>query len=247
MKILLLDIETSPNSAYVWGLWDQNVGLSQLIDSSETLCWSAKWYGSDEVLFQGINRTSRTRMVRAIHSLINRADIIVHYNGSRFDLPTLNKEFLLYGLPPPAPVKQIDLLRVVKKQFRFPSNKLDYVAQALKLGSKQPTTFKLWVNCMNGDAEAWEVMEEYNKQDVLLLERLYERLKPWIKHPINRSLDPANDGLVCPACGSDKYQKRGFYFTASCKYQRYCCKDCSAWFRDTKSIAPRSGEKFVQL
>lgn len=245
MKILLLDIETSPNQAFVWGLWNQNVGLSQLIDSSETLCWSAKWYGTDEVIFDSINQSSRRRMVRRIHRLIDASDIVVHYNGSRFDLPTLNKEFLLHDLEPPAPIKQIDLLKVVRKQFRFPSNKLDYVAQALKLGNKNPTTFRLWVDCMRGDQEAWKTMQEYNIHDVLLLEKLYDRLKPWIKHPINHSV--VNAALVCPNCGSQEYRKRGFAFTATCKYQRYQCKGCGSWFRATTSIAPKAGEKFAQL
>ena len=243
MKVLLLDIETSPNSAFVWGLWDQNVGLSQLIESSETLCWSAKWYGSDEIMFDSIHQSNRKRMVKRIHRLIDTADVVIHYNGSRFDLPTLNKEFLLHDLFPPAPARSIDLLRVVKKQFRFPSNKLDYVTQALKIGSKSPTTFKLWVDCMNGVETAWQAMEEYNKQDVLLLEKLYERLQPWIKHPVSHSVSGA--GLVCPNCGGGHYHKRGFAYTAASKYQRYNCKSCGAWFRGTKSEAPK--EKFIQL
>ncbi len=37
---------------------------------------------------------------------------------------------------------------------------------------------------MNKDPAAWKVMEKYNKQDVLLLEKVYDRLLPWIKsHP----------------------------------------------------------------
>jgi len=34
MQILLLDIETAPNTAHVWGLWNQNVSLNQLMESS---------------------------------------------------------------------------------------------------------------------------------------------------------------------------------------------------------------------
>jgi chromosome partitioning protein len=33
LKVLLLDIETSPNLAHVWGIWQQNVGLSQLLET----------------------------------------------------------------------------------------------------------------------------------------------------------------------------------------------------------------------
>lgn len=51
MKILLLDIETSPNVAHVWGLWQQNVGTNQLLEASEVMCWAAKWYGEKDVAF----------------------------------------------------------------------------------------------------------------------------------------------------------------------------------------------------
>lgn len=75
-------------------------------------------------------------MLKQIHALLNEADAVVHYNGAKFDIPTLNKEFILHGLPPPAPYKQIDLLRTARSQFKFPSNKLDYIAQALDLGKR---------------------------------------------------------------------------------------------------------------
>ena len=37
MKILLLDTETSPNTAFVWGLFNENIPLARLIDTSEVL------------------------------------------------------------------------------------------------------------------------------------------------------------------------------------------------------------------
>ena len=184
-------------------------------------------------------------MLKQIHDLLNEADAVVHYNGTKFDIPTLNKEFLLYGMEPPAPYKQIDLLRVARNTFKFPSNKLDYVAQALKLGAKtKHTGHELWIKCMNYDKEAWKMMEEYNKQDVLLLEKVYNKLKPWIKGHANHSIHSDN-GLICPNCGSTHWHKRGLYYTSTCTYQRYKCNGCNSWFRGTKNIGKKAGEKFV--
>ena len=135
MKILLIDIETATNLAHVWGLWQQNVGLPQLLEPGYTLCWAAKWLGEPEVYFGSVKQGTE-RMTQEIHRLMSQADAIVHYNGNKFDIPTLNKDFLLQGLTPPAPAKQIDLLRVVKGKFRFPSNKLAYVSEALGVGGK---------------------------------------------------------------------------------------------------------------
>ena len=199
MKILLLDIESSPNVAHVWGIWQQNVGINQLMESSYVLCWAAKWLGEEEIMFDSVHVSKPKKMLKRIHDLISEADAVIHYNGTKFDMPTLNKEFLLHEMNPPAPYKQIDLLKQVRSQFRFPSNKLDYVAQRLGLGSKTAHEgHELWVKCMNKDKDAWFRMEEYNKQDVILLEKLYHRLLPWIKNHPNHNHHAI--GQVCPSC-----------------------------------------------
>lgn len=247
MKILLLDIETAPNTAHVWGLWDQNVGLNQLLESSYVLCWAAKWLGDPHIFFSSVYETDTRKMLKEIHRLLEEADAVVHYNGTKFDIPTLNKEFLLHGLKPPAPYRQVDLLKVARNQFKFPSNRLDYVASALRLGDKyKHEGHELWIKCMNNDPTAWKEMEKYNKHDVLLLEAVYDRFKPWIRHHANHALYGSN-GLVCPNCGSTSYQRRGFAYTSASKYQRFQCRGCGNWFRQGKSVAPRPDQKSVNL
>ena len=49
VKTLVVDLETVPTEAYVWGLFDQNVGLSQIIKPGRIVSWAAKWLDSDEV------------------------------------------------------------------------------------------------------------------------------------------------------------------------------------------------------
>lgn len=237
MKILLLDIETSPNVAHVWGIWQQNVGINQLMESSYVLCWAAKWLGEDEIIFDSVHVSKPKKMLQRIHDLISEADAVVHYNGTKFDMPTLNKEFLLHNMNPPAPYKQIDLLRQVRSQFRFPSNKLDYVAKRLDLGKKTSHEgHELWVKCMNKDKDAWFRMEEYNKQDVILLEKLYIRLLPWIKSHPNHNHQ--STGHVCPTCGGTHLQKRGVAVTATSTYQRFQCRGCGSWSQGTKQTKP---------
>jgi len=236
MKILLLDIETSPNTAHVWGLWQQNVSINQLQESSYVMCWAAKWLGEKEIFFDSVHQSSDKKMLKRIYTMINEADAVVHYNGTKFDMPTLNKEFLLNDMSPPAPYKQIDLLRTMRSNFRFPSNKLDYVAQRLGLGSKTGHEgHGLWVRCMNGDPGAWKIMEKYNKQDVVLLEKVYHKVLPWIKSHPNRNVYDAQDEHVCPNCGSKHIQRRGTARTISGSYQRYQCNDCGTWSRSTKT------------
>lgn len=234
MKILLLDIETSPLTVYAWGLWKQNINTKQIVDSSSMLCWAAKWLGKEEVYFSSVLH-GKKKMLKGIYKLLEEADAVVHYNGSRFDIPTLNKEFLEADMLPPAPYAQIDLLKTARQQFRFPSNKLDYVGRALGLGQKvSHEGFELWIKCMNKDKEAWERMEAYNKQDVLLLEKVYIRFLPWIKNHPNKALKHDKE-LSCPSCLSNNLMRRGFNFSKTGKYQRYQCQDCGTWSSERKT------------
>lgn len=237
MRVLTLDIETSPNLAHVWGLFNQNIGLNQLLESGEVLCFAAKWHGSKKVLFYSVHHHGKEAMVQAAHDLLSEADAVVHYNGAKFDMPHLHREFVTAGLEPPAPYAQVDLLRVVKKQFRFPSNKLDYVAQALNLGAKHHHTgHQLWIDCMAGSDKAWNLMRRYNRQDVVLTEKLYDKLLPWITSHPTVGLYDGRTGDSCPNCGGTELRMQGRAYTAISVYQRYRCADCGKWSRGNKRL-----------
>lgn len=240
MRTILLDIETSPNLADVWGLWNQNVGLDQLRESSELMCFAAKWLGDPAKLTRFVSGQhdprhsgGRWEMVQAAHAVLDEADAVATWNGKRFDIPHLNREFLEGGLKPPSPYKQIDLLETAKKQFRFPSNKLQYVSTHLGLrGKVGHGGHKLWTACMAGDEAAWRLFERYNKQDVVLLDGIYQRFQPWVPgHPSHAAL---NGEDVCPKCASTRLQRRGTYQTPQSTFQRYQCQQCGAWSRATK-------------
>lgn len=241
-RYLILDIETSPHQAFVWGLFRQNIATSQVLNTGAVLCWSAKWLDEKGVRFQSVLQ-GRKRMIRGIHRLLNQADVVVTYNGNSFDLPTLEKEFVLQGLSPVRPYKSVDLCKVVQKQFRFASSKLDFVCQALGLGKKvRHAGFDLWVRCMAKDPVAWRTMERYNRRDVTILERLYERLKPWVhSHP---NVATITDDDCCPLCGSARYQRRGKAFTSVLSYPRYQCQDCGRWFRGAHSLPTERKDRF---
>jgi uncharacterized protein YprB with RNaseH-like and TPR domain len=180
MKTLYLDIETTPIKAYVWGLWDQNVSIDQIIEPTEMLCFGARWGGSKKVIFKSVHHDGKKAMLEELHALMEEADVLVGWNSAAFDHKHINREFLENGMTPPSPVKDLDLMSVVKANFQFPSNKLDYVAQKLGVGAKvKHSGFSLWIKCMAGDPKAWVEMKKYQIQDVNLLIDLYDILLPW--------------------------------------------------------------------
>ncbi len=243
MKRLILDIETAPNKVYSWGLFNQNIAINQIDEPGYILCWGAKWYGKEKIYFSSLKSQGKEKMLRGIYKLLDESEAIIHYNGQRFDIPILNQEFLSLEWTMPSPSIQIDLLRTARKQFRLPSNKLAYVAHYLKIGEKPPATnFELWKACMRGEAKAWKQMKEYNINDVVLTEKVYDKLLPWISNHPNYALFHGTEGLSCTTCGSDHLQKRGMTQTKTLKYQRYQCQECGTWMRSRVSdkTGPRS-------
>lgn len=222
----------------MWGLWQQNINPENVLGQSGVLCWAAKWLDDDECYFSSVEMTSRKKMLKEIHDMLDEADAVVGYNTDRFDLKILNTEFVLAGMSPPAPYKSIDLLKVMKKRFRFTSNKLDDISRRLGIGQKaKHNGMALWLSCMNPKAsdydESWDVMEEYNIKDVYLTEDLYNKVQGWISNHPNRG---SFDGTCsCPNCASTKFQSRGFSVAKSLKYRRYQCSNCGTWFRAAKS------------
>lgn len=234
MKILTLDIETAPATAYVWGPWKQDIGPHQIIKPKHTISFAAKWHGDKQVLFRSVHHHSKRAMLDEAHRLLGEADVVVGYNSKSFDIPHLNTEFWHAGLGPPRPFHQIDLLKTVRSKFSLFHNKLGVVAEQKGIGSKvEHEGFALWVACMEGDAKAWSRMRKYNRQDVVLTEQLYDELLPWIEnHPSHGAFSGTN---VCRRCGSAALERRGVVIAATRRYQQYRCKDCGGWGRYTKS------------
>lgn len=237
MNKLLLDIETAPNIGHIWGLWKQNVSLSQLMFSGYVMCWAAKWVGKKRVYFSSIKKDTAINMLTEIHTLMSEADAIITWNGVKFDIPTLNRDFILNGLPPPPSVQQIDLIQIAQHRFKFVSNKLEYVTKALGCTEKMKVEegHELWVKCMAGDVKAWDTMKKYNINDTCILEEIYNKMLPWIQGHPHVGLN-AEDPDACPNCGGKNLQSRGWAYTKLSKYRRFQCTDCGTWSRVGKRI-----------
>lgn len=235
MKVLYIDIETSPNLAYVWGLFKQNIGIKQLHTTSSIICFAAKWAGKKKMEFWSDYHDGHEEMLAVAWELLDEADVVCHYNGKQFDIPNLNREIAMAGMPPPSPFQQLDLLSVVRKNFRFTSNKLAHVSVEMGLPGKIDTDFDLWLGCMANDETSWAEMRKYNKQDVILLEQLHEKLRPWCGSVANTQLFDVGDG--CPFCGSLNLIRNGFAYTQLGKFQRFVCRDCGGHSRVAKRTA----------
>jgi len=234
MKILLFDIETAPNLAYVWRLYEANA-----IDVKSNwymISFAYKWLGEKRIkayslpdfdLYKKQPENDR-ELCYKLWELMGEADVVIAHNSQAFDVKKSQGKFLQHGFPPPKPFKQVDTLKVARKYFKFDSNKLDNLAKYLGIGEKMQTGGKkLWLDCMNGDLKAWAKMVKYNKKDVDLLEKVYLRMRPWIdNHPNSNLYNKTCE--KCPNCGGDT-TKQGLKHNRATTLQQYKCKECGAW------------------
>ena len=244
-KVLIFDIETAPIIAHVWGLWENNVSLNQMVKDWHTMSWSAKWRGApeSEVMYMDQRNSPKVEddkaIMKEIWQLLDEADVVITQNGKKFDQRKLNARFLEHHLGPTSSFKHIDTMKVAQKHFDFPSYKLEYMTNKFckkykKLKHKEFPGHEMWTECLKGNIKAWDEMKVYNEHDVLALEELYYILIPF-DSSINLNLFHDRDEHVCH-CGSVKHNKNGFYYTNVGKYQRYVCKSCGAETRSRKNL-----------
>lgn len=236
-KILLLDIETSPNLGWIWGKYEQDV--IKFKREWFILCFSAKWLDTPKIITKCLpdyrlykkDAYDDKELIKDLWLLLNEADIVVAHNGDKFDIKKINSRIVFHGMQPPAPFQSVDTLKIARRYFGFTSNKLADLVKSLSIGKEKINTggFDLWIRCLAGNLTAWKEMSLYNKRDVELLEAVYYRLKPWdISHP-NHSVYSATQ--VCSRCGSDKLQSRGSYVSKTLTYRRFWCVKCGGWMR----------------
>lgn len=236
MKILLIDIETSPNLVWTFELKRAFIAYDHVVEPTRVLCFAAKWLGDPNTTFCSEWEHGREGMLATAYALLSEADIVIHYNGEKFDERRLNAEFIKMGWSPPATYQRIDLWKAATRAFDLPSMKLDYLLSHLGLPVKLSTGgMRLWIGVMNGEESARKKMEAYNRNDVQVMEPLYQVMRPWIKgHPNVNLYATEHGGWCCPVCGSIELQKRGYRRTQVSVFQRYRCNKCGAWSSEGK-------------
>ena len=250
-KILLIDIETAPILAYVWGLWNQNIAIERIKEDWYMLSYAYKWLDDKSVTFIGLNefgnrREDEVHLVIELRNLMDEADVIIAHNGDKFDIKMINSKFLEHNIPQPSPYKTVDTLKMARSKFRITSNKLDYLSKFLKGTGKEKhhgNHFDLWLGCMTGDKDSWARMKKYNEVDVLELERVYLALRGWTSHP-NVSHYYNDDDIRCTTCGSKKLTPMKSVFTSISEYQAYSCNDCG---KIVRTRTRKSASKLSQV
>ncbi len=228
-KLLIWDIETT----------NLNASIGYII------CVGWKWYGQKRTnlisvrgfpLFD-VDPTNDSEVVKAFTEVFEKADAHITWYGKKFDLPFINTRRLNMKLGPLPPIPHIDGWYTARYRLRLHSNRLQTMQDFLELPeSKLPLSFADLRRVPSGHIPSLKEIEKHCKQDVKVLELVYERIKPHIVAHPNLGLFVAGDEKVCPACGSPNLRREGYKVALCNVYQQYQCKDCGKWSRGKNAV-----------
>lgn len=237
LKVLLYDLECSPNVAYTWDVWQVNV--IKVIEHRQIISIAWKWMGEKEVHvmalsdFPGYNKDRKNNylLMLFIKKLLSKADLLIGHNIVEFDNKRINTDLTKHKILPVHPHKSVDTLKSARTHFDFNFNSLGELGEFLGLGKKvKHWGFELWERCNAGDIKAWFLMKKYNKGDVTLLEKIYYRIRPWIlNHPNMNVLDKKPGCPLCRAPSTKMQVSKRFRIDRNIKKTQFVCKDCGRY------------------
>lgn len=242
-KRIFWDIETCPNIGFSWGFGKQYLGMDHIIHEGQIMCICWKEQGEKKVHHLQWNGKTDKSVVAEFKKVIEEADELVAQFGDNFDLPWYNGRHLIHGLPPVASAKTADTYKMASRHFRLNCFKLDYLASLLFGERKIKTTFEWWRRCHpvtnpdEADRAKWLAkMVKYCKKDVVLLEKVWEKLAMYDPPGTHQGVYQRGDQFykwTCPRCASAHVIKSKTRVTAkgTIQHQMKCKeKGCGGYY-----------------
>jgi DNA polymerase elongation subunit (family B) len=233
-KRLFFDIETSPNLVFSWNVgYDVRIDYDNIIQERAIICICYKFEGNDKVYHLTWNKGDDKKMLQKFAEIINTADEVIGHNSDRFDIKWVRTRCIYHGISMTHDIKSIDTLKAARGKFKFNSNKLDYIGKYLGLGEKMETGgFSLWKDIvLKNSKKALNKMVDYCKQDVLLLEKIFQKINPYIPPKTNAAVMFDRDAVTCPECLSEHTVINKYRISAAgSRAVTMQCRDCGKYF-----------------
>lgn len=121
------------------------------------------------------------RIVKSLIDCLGDFDVITHYFGDYFDVPFIRSRCLKHRIkfPEYGSLYTVDVWRWAKRNLKLHSNRLESVAQHLGVNCKTKLDTNKWIRGTMGDMKSIEYIHKHNVKDVITLEKVYTRMKPY--------------------------------------------------------------------
>jgi len=242
MRRLFWDVETSPNVMFSWRAgWKITLNVDNIIQERAIICICYKWEGQKKVESLTWNNGDDRELIEKFSEVMQGADEMVAHNGDNFDMKWFNGRHLMHGMEPVPKAKTVDTLKIARKRFYLNSNRLDYLGKILLGEGKIKTDFGLWKRItLENDEEAMQDMVRYCKKDVVLLERIYKRLRSYEEPATHAAVAASGNPMhrwKCGHCGSKNVQTSKTKTTARGMMQyQMRCNDCGRYYTIAKNV-----------
>ncbi len=236
-SVLVLDIETSLMTAYIWQTGEQYVGSSDIKDDWYIVAWGAKWAEDPDykLTYKAAYDGDDSKILKPLWDLLNEADIVLTQNGTEFDAKKINARFMLNGFKPPKPYVHFDTYKLTKKIASFTSHSLEYLSAKFckkhkKTSHSKYPGKKLWIECAKGNRDAQNEMRKYNIEDVLSTEELYLAIRAWAPESMPKIFDMTDSTSECGTCGYTGRMIQGKDRVGKkLTYRQNTCPKCGHW------------------
>lgn len=243
IKRLFYDIETSQYIVRSWRIgYKINLQYDDVVQLPKIICISWKWEDEDKIhnLTWDENMCDK-QMVKEFIKVLNQSDEIVAHNGDRFDIKWIRTRAMFHRIPMNAHYRSLDTLKKAKAHFNLPNNRLDTIAQFLKVGAKvRHEGLIMWHKVQSNDKEALKDMVKYCDGDIIVLEDSFLVMQNYIKHNTHIGVNAGGKKHSCPNCGSEDVILYKNNFTAMGTIKRQMeCNICSYSY-ETSNAAYRT-------
>ena len=239
-KVLYIDIETSLNVCVSFYIGSKvSLSAEQIIKERAIICISYMWdtWSKPKTVYWDKDQSDKELLIK-LSKVISEADILVHHNGDKYDIPFINGRLLYHKLPPLGPIPSVDTLKYSRGSFYLNSHRLDYLGKYCKLGGKSDTGgLKRWIDItVHNNRKEMKLMGMYCERDVILLRDFYKRVSPYANSRHHIGIMAGGVREDCPQCGQDSPIKWGTYTSSIGIYQKYRCKGCGHVWKDGRKI-----------
>lgn len=121
-------------------------------------------------------------MIDCVRDMRRFDRLVVHY-GVRFDIPSIRTKCIKHGVDFPLykEIQVSDTWSILKYKFNLHRNRLETACDYFDIPSKgHRLNADVWIGALGGNKKDLDYIFTHNKEDVISLEALWNRISPYI-------------------------------------------------------------------
>ena len=249
-KLLYLDIENTAHEGWSYDVFFKNGGrMAGIKIPAHLISIQYQWEGEDKVHVKSLRMFPTFKddyrddylLAKHAHDLIDKADIVVAFNGKGHDIPFLNWRFMVHKMKAPSPYKVVDPYQVRKSLIKnkSPGNSLRAVAEEQGYTAKLDSVgWPIWQKCVDDRVskrerlDAYREIEIYGGGDIAPLRQAYLDIRGWMpNHPKDHTKTNDSTAPICkmPHCDGKCIWRGYITKKGGKKERRFQCKECGSY------------------